>query len=486
VIAAVAAGLLAQWLFAFQMLGLNFPLWIGVVIGAAWRFRPTDERFDRLDAWLPAAAIVFAAFIAVRADMMLMSFDFLAACVLTLAAAVSFGGHGVTRAAWQALALLGAKAGAVYAVGAAYLVPGLKPIAGALSRRRDGRLMPVLRGLVLALPLLLVFAVLFAAADAVFASQLKALFNIELGPDVVFRTILAAIAGWLFAGTLACAWIAARAAPPAGPTDREAALRVGRVEALVLLVALDVMFAVFAALQAAYLFGGLDTFAVSGMTYSDYARRGFFELMIAGFLAGLVIIILDRIVAERPRVYRLAAAALAALTGIVTLSAFVRLGLYQQAYGWTELRFYALAAIAWLALCVIVTFAGVLTGRARWLPQLIVGAGLCVAFVCNVVGPQAFVAGQNIQRALNPALVAPGGKTGLDVDYLETLGADALPALVAARDALPADIQQEVDFVLSHEAAQLQRAESKVSWPSWNLSRQWAADALARTRYIQQ
>jgi hypothetical protein len=483
-LAAIGAGVLAELLFAFQMLGLNFPIWIAVVLGAAWRFRPALARIDRLDLWLPAGAIAFAAFVALREDGMLILFDVVAAGSLTLASVVAFGGHSLTRGGWERVVGLAARSVAVYSVGAVYVLPGAKPVVSAFRARRFGRWMPLLRGVIIALPLLLIFALLFAAADAVFAVQLGNLFNLNIDADALtIRTLVAVVAGWLFAGTIACAWLVRRTPAASNADAGTAANRLGTTEALVILLLLDAMFAAFVALQAAYLFGGLDTFAVSGMTYSDYARRGFFELIIAAFLAGGVIIVLDRLVAERSFGYRLAAASLAALTGVVVLAAFVRLGMYQAAYGWTELRFYALAAIGWLAIGVVVTLATVLTNRARWVLQMIVGAGFVVAFACNAIGPQAFVTDQNLQRALNPGLVAPGGKTGLDVDYLETLGGDALPVLVAARNRLPADIQSEVDYVLSHGAAELERAESRVTWPSWNLSRQAAADALAAAGY---
>jgi hypothetical protein len=242
------------------------------------------------------------------------------------------------------------------------------------------------------------------------------------------------------------------------------------------------MFAVFTALQTVYLFGGLDTFAVSGMTYSDYARRGFFELMIAAFLAGAVIVVIDRLVAEHRSSYRLAASALAALTGFVALSAFVRLGLYQAANGWTELRFYALVGIAFAAIGVLLTLAAVATNRGRWLPQMLLGAGLTVAVIVNAVGPQSYVTEQNLARALDPSLVGPGGKTGLNVDYLATLGADSVPALAGARDRLPADLRAEVDAVLRSHASEVRR-EAGAGWQSWNLARQRALDALIAAGY---
>ena len=343
----------------------------------------------------------------------------------------------------------------------------------------------LLRGLAIAVPLLVVFAALFAAADGIFQAQLRNLVDVDwIGPDAVARATIAAIAGWLFAGTLACAWIAHRRVAEASAEASAAETgRLGTTEALVVLIALDVMFLLFAALQAAYLFGGFDTFAVSGMSYSDYARRGFFELIMAAFLAGAVIVVIDRLVGERSLVYRIAAGLLAVLTGVIVLSAFIRLGLYQAAYGWTELRFYALAAIAWLAIAVVATLVAVLAKRARWLPQLVVGAGLVVAVVCNLVGPQAFVTEQNVQRAIHPELIAAGGETGLDLDYIGDLsGADSVPPLVAARDQLsPAD-QAAVDSILRQQARELRR-DSAAGWQSWNLARQRALDALVAAGY---
>lgn len=480
-VAAIAAGVLAQLLFGFQMLGLNVPIWIAVVLAAAWRFRPRGARFDRLDAWLPIGALTFSAFVALREDAMLLAFDLTAAGSLTLASAVAFGGHSVTRGNWLRVVALGAKAVTVYVVGAVYLLPGIQPLASAVGDRRGERSRPVLRGVLLSLPLLLVFAVLFAAADSIFATHLAAVVNFEwLGPQFAARAALAGVAGWLFAGTLACAWILHR--PWSAQPAVAARARLGTIEALVLLVLLDAMFAVFAALQAVYLFGGSDTFAVSGMTYSDYARRGFFELIIAAFLAGAVIVVLDRLVVEHGTRYRLLTAALAAMTGVVALSAFVRLGLYQAANGWTELRFYALAAIGFLGIGVGLTLVSVLANRARWLPQLLLGAGLLVAVVCNAVGPQAYATEQNLRRALDPSLVAPGGRTDLNVEYLAQLGADSVPALVAARDRLPPDVRSRVDSVLRGHAADLARY-AEAGWPSWNLARHRALEALEAAGY---
>ena len=47
----------------------------------------------------------------------------------------------------------------------------------------------------------------------------------------------------------------------------------------------DALFAAFMLIQGAYLFGGRDTLERTGMTFADYARRGFFELVTVACLA---------------------------------------------------------------------------------------------------------------------------------------------------------------------------------------------------------
>ena len=70
---------------------------------------------------------------------------------------------------------------------------------------------------------------------------------------------------------------------------------------VIILVLVDIVFGAFVALQLAYLFGGLDTLTAVGMTYSDYARRGFFELIAAACLAGGLVIVLELHARAQPR-----------------------------------------------------------------------------------------------------------------------------------------------------------------------------------------
>src|SRR4029077_20162068 len=129
---------------------------------------------------------------------------------------------------------------------------------------------------------------------------------------------------------------------------------------------IDLVVAAFVGLQIAYLFGGLDTLVAAGMRYSDYARRGFFELVAAACLAGAVVVALETTVAHRTRPYLVALLGLLALTAVVLVCAALRLRLYQDAYGWTELRLYVLMTIGTLAVTLLLMALLVARGGRGW------------------------------------------------------------------------------------------------------------------------
>jgi hypothetical protein len=253
----------------------------------------------------------------------------------------------------------------------------------------------------------------------------------------------------------------------------------GATEALTVLVALDVLFGSFVALQLAYLFGGLDTLAASGLTYANYARRGFFELLAVGFLVGGLIAALEATISSRSRRYVVALLVLVGLTGAVLASSFLRLRLYQEAYGWTELRFYVLASIAFLAVAFAAAAWLIVRNRSTWLPNAVAAAGLAVFLAINLVGPQAYVTDQNLARAIDPSLVPSDGETILDTAYLGSLDADAVPAMVRAQPRLPAWAQSEVANALREFGARLDEVAPATDLPGWNLARQRARDAIA-------
>jgi hypothetical protein len=168
--------------------------------------------------------------------------------------------------------------------------------------------------------------------------------------------------------------------------------RLGPIEAATILVAVDVLFGVFVLLQLAYLFGGQDTLAATGLPYAQYARSGFFELVWVAVLAGGLLAIVHAIAVRRTPALVGAGLALAGLTAVVLASALLRLRIYQDAYGWTELRFYVLATIVWLAIGIGITVALLARDRMGWLLHGLAMGALVVLVGMNVVGPSRLIA----------------------------------------------------------------------------------------------
>ena len=375
-----------------------------------------------------------------------------------------------------------------------------------------------------------VFVALFATADSVFARTLTEVTRISLDfGDVPSHAAFVIIGAWLAGGFLAIIvfgtdvttsrgralepWGSAffgsgpepgAAAPGPGsagdpadgggpaeapltewglPSDAGAATvspraRLGWAEATVVLVAIELVFAAFIAIQIAYLFGGRDTLAASGQTYSQYATRGFQELVFVAVLAGVMILSLEAVVERRTRVYLAAAVGLLVMTGVVLASAFLRLRLYQDAYGWTELRFYVFGAIVYLGLAIVAVGALVIRDRSRWSLHALGLGALVVVVAVNLVGPHAFVADQNVARAIDPSLVPAGGRSGLDAQYVLSLSDDAVPTLVAALPRLPEPNRSLIEEGLRQRAVALATEPALRSPSAWNLARMQAREAL--------
>ena len=118
----------------------------------------------------------------------------------------------------------------------------------------------------------------------------------------------------------------------------------------------NVLFLTFVGVQFRYLFGGADRVESSStLTYAEYARRGFFELVAVAGLAALFLLfthwLLPRGQSRLHRFYAAFAALLVALVFVVMASALQRMRLYTETFGLTELRLYTTAFMVWLFAC---------------------------------------------------------------------------------------------------------------------------------------
>ncbi|MGW1025887.1 DUF4153 domain-containing protein [Streptomyces sp. NPDC002577] len=269
--------------------------------------------------------------------------------------------------------------------------------------------------------LLLVFGALFASADAAFADVLGDLMPDASVSDGPWRLLLLALG---VAGALAAAHTAAaplrwdRIVVTSGRPR-------GRVEWALPLIVLSVLFAAFNAVQLVVLFGGYDAvLKKTGLTYSAYARQGFWQLLIATLLTLLVIVFALRwaprgALGDRGLV-RGVLGTLCVLTLVVVASAVRRMDMYVEAYGLTRLRLSVVAVELWLGLVIVLIMAAGAWG-ARWLPRVVAASAAAGVLTFGLLSPDGLIAEQNVQR------YEATGK--FDLDYARELSADAVPAL---------------------------------------------------------
>lgn len=319
------------------------------------------------------------------------------------------------------------------------------------------RVRGVVRGLVLAIPMLLVFAQLFASADARFSDYLSSLsqvFSFSAVEHLITMALMSVLSFGLLAMVLR--------KPDPGRLEVPDKLRLGREETLIIMGSLALLFLVFVVLQASYLFGGQDIIGqTSGLTVAEYARRGFFEMLVVAGLTLLVLLAMSGLRCD-VHIFRPLAVIMVGLVLIIMISALQRLLLYVEAFGLTVDRLLALGVMLWLSGTLVGFVLTVLRGCPQGFAFASVAFGIMLLLAAGAMNPAALVARTNLQRVM-----ADSGNP-VDLLYLERLGADAVPVIMETFDELPDSLQCELGKLLTQAWPTDQGASD---WRQWNASR---------------
>ncbi|MFY1674247.1 DUF4153 domain-containing protein [Plantactinospora sp. WMMB334] len=340
-----------------------------------------------------------------------------------------------------------------------WLVSGLTRPAGSGGGRPVGR---TLASLAVSLGLLVVFGLLFSSADAAFARLLTSWLP-ELSVPTLLRWIF--VFGAVGAGLLSAAYVLT-APPDLPPHPLPPKRRLRRTDWLLPVVALDALFAGFVAVQITTLFGGSKhVLRTAGLSYAEYARRGFWQLLAVTVLTLLVIAAAARWAPRESRTDRTLVRALLGgltlLTLVVVASALFRMDVYADAYGATRLRLLVAVCEVWLGLLFVLTALAGVRLAAGWLPRAAVGTAVLALLALAMADPDRLIAEHNVDRY---------ERTGrIDVSYLSTLSTDAVPAL----DRLP---EPERTCALRRISLDLPADD----WRETNLARSEARRILAR------
>lgn len=280
------------------------------------------------------------------------------------------------------------------------------------------------------LALLAVFGTLFAAADPAFEHLFTGVIpQLSVG-DVISRIfVFGVVLVFILTGAYLVRFgirLDTLAPPPGRPVARwEWALPLG---------VLDALFVTFVAVQASVLFGGhRHVLETEGLTYAEYARQGFWQLL---GVSALTLVVLSIAVRKARRTtagdliaVRVLIGILCATSIVIVISAIHRMWLYQEAYGFSVLRLMVVTVEVWLGVVFVMIAAGGVRMSARWLPRAVLLAGVVALLLLAAVDPERLIADRNIDRFVQSGT--------LDTEYLYGLSSDADPALAR----LPHDLR---------------------------------------------
>ncbi len=331
---------------------------------------------------------------------------------------------------------------------------GLSMVRRLASVSSQGRpVRAVARGAVVGLPIVGLFAVLLASADEVFASVLW----IEDLSSLVGHALA------MIAFAIVLLGLVSRAAHTTPPFEHGGIERpLGSVEVNVVLGGVAVLFAAFVATQITVALGGVDhVLETENLTRAEHARQGFFQLL---WVAALSIGLLSVMRAIRPggsaildgggstgtaadvasgtgtsadpgfQSDRFGALAIGILmlTLVITGVSIQRLVHYVDAFGFTPLRLWALAAAVWIGMVIVadmLSIAGVF-GRRSWFPGFVVVSAAVFVLAMNLLNPDAFVARHNLTTRLD---------TPVDTRAIASLSDDAVPTMIEHLERLDDD-----------------------------------------------
>ena len=327
----------------------------------------------------------------------------------------------------------------------------------------------ILIGIGLSLPLLLIIIPLLASADSVFnyyLSDLAGIFKgLRLGSLVADLIIIVLVTCYTFGYFRSFKYEEPetinfdipRALPP--------------VTVMTVLTVINLVYLLFTIVQASYLYGGTGAALPANFTYAEYARRGFFELVLVTIINFTLLTIARNLTAAATFTGKTILNGLYTLLIAFTLnmlySANFRMALYEQAFGHTHMRSYVQYFLLLLLLLFIITLAGIWSSRVN-ITKLSLLAAVVMLLVLNFANVDVSIARRNIAR------YEQTGK--IDAYYLTALSHDAIPELVVFLENSSLDAET-VGILRENLTYRHERLNRKRPWYEFNLARYNAARA---------
>lgn len=486
----LALGWLFDFLFWKHTPGINFAIfWTACLIAGFYLLLSNGHRPHRTTLWLLPLFGFFAAVTFIRSEPMttFLAYTF-TMFTLTIFTVTYLGGRWIQYTLADYVGKLFSLVGSILIRPITFTADARKVQAEAGAQPAKYNFMPILRGLVIAIPIVMIFASLLASADVVFNQRLEdfvEVFKLENLPEYIFRMIYILVIGYALAGIFLHASTESKDEKLVGEEKPIIPAFLGFIESSIVLGSVVALFASFVVIQFQYFFGGTTNINVTGYTYAEYARKGFGELVAVAFFALMMLLSLTGVTKRETETQRKSYSglgiALVALLLVMLVSAYQRLNLYEAAYGFSRLRTYTHVFLIWIGLLLVTTIVLEILRKERMFAFAMLIASFGFAISLPILNVDAFIVNQNIQRELNETAIED-----LDSVYFVELSDDAVPPLVAALQtpSLPDSVHEKVAAALAciHYTRDLRLDDQDYSWQSFHLARVNADKALASVK----
>lgn len=310
-------------------------------------------------------------------------------------------------------------------------------------------IMRMLIGVVIAIPIIVLFTYLLMSADLAF----KEIVEKNVGSNIIKELFV------IFTWFTGVAWVLLGALyhtiykkqqykPKVIIQSLSSSLF---VESTTILVIVELLFLIFNVIQITYLFGGDKLISGGDYTYSEYARKGFFELVtvsvIAMFLVGVLAKIKKTATKMQSVIFKIVSISGLFLLIPMIVSAFYRLMMYEQVFGFTRLRIYSHLFIIYLI--IVLVWMGV-----KLLTNLLESKFLYVLYLFTIVSLSVFafinvdgtIARLNIEKYERE--IKDGKEVELDVAYLSSLSYDSVDEIMNYYSEASEENKKEIAFYM--------------------------------------
>lgn len=461
-------GTIASWFFFRQELSVNYPLFLALASIAALILAHVHAKQVTLEQYiLIALTLFFALFVFVRASELLTLCNLLMSVPCAFIATRSLAGKSIRT--FYPIQYIESFFLPFLFIGPLWSTfPELFAFRKNVAKNSMSK--EIVRGSIMAGVAVVIFSALFASADDVFGDMLGKIFSFNIDEETFGRVVFGSVVTLFFIGAFGFIFrkIHASSAPAALGKERT----LGSLETSILFGAINLLFFVFILFQFTYLFGGNEHVLAQGLTYADYARKGFFELVVVAILSYFIISVSEKQIVKREGAhlssFKLLSSILVGEVVIILVSAFMRLSLYEHTYGFTTIRLYSHGFMIWLSVALLLlAFTIWKSGRREVFALRVFASIVLFLFIMNLLNPDAFIAKQNIER------YTLSGK--IDANYLAELSADAIPYTVILLDDKDTLVHNNFAGSLNYS----QYFERSASWQETNLSVEKAKQLLA-------